>query len=269
MASQYPDGFDNFLLDKTNETVAHDIHPAHHNDLAAAINALQDELGLAPSASFSSVGSRLDDLASDLLVAQGLAPGNTLSGDGAPDNALGQDGDFYIQTDSDPPVIYGPKASGDWGDPITIGGGAMLSGLGPPDDVTGSVGDFYVDLDSDPALIYGPKTDVWGAPVQLGATSGAGGPAGGVLGGVYPNPTFATDMATQAELDAVEDEIGDISGVVVIGGTTTPTNGDGLDGAWWFDTTTGKLEGRGHLGHGQPAAARRDRCVVRGTHADR
>lgn len=33
--------------------------------------------------------------------------------------------------------------------------------------------------------------------------AGAGGVAGGVLAGTFPSPTFAVDMATQAELDAV------------------------------------------------------------------
>lgn len=37
-----------------------------------------------------------------------------------------------------------------------------------------------------------------GVPVGAGAS----GPAGGVLSGAYPNPGFAVDMATQAELDA-------------------------------------------------------------------
>lgn len=40
----------------------------------------------------------------------------------------------------------------------------------------------------------------------IGGSSGGGAPsgdAGGVLGGTYPDPSFAADMATQAELDAV------------------------------------------------------------------
>jgi hypothetical protein len=36
----------------------------------------------------------------------------------------------------------------------------------------------------------------------VGEAGGASGPAGGVLAGEYPNPSFAVDMATQAELDS-------------------------------------------------------------------
>lgn len=42
------------------------------------------------------------------------------------------------------------------------------------------------------------------SPISVSGAGGGAptGPAGGVLGGTYPNPAFAADMATQAELDA-------------------------------------------------------------------
>src|SRR5262245_58277523 len=47
----------------------------------------------------------------------------------------------------------------------------------------------------------GGTRQITGANLKAGIPSG--GPAGGVPSGSYPNPGFAADMATQAELDAV------------------------------------------------------------------
>jgi hypothetical protein len=51
----------------------------------------------------------------------------------------------------------------------------------------------------------GGTKKITGANLKAGtaSTGGATGAAGGVLAGTYPNPSFAADMATQAELNAV------------------------------------------------------------------
>jgi titin len=51
--------------------------------------------------------------------------GNTiLSGSGAPSNTLGNNGDYYVNLTATPSLLfYGPKASGSWPSPISLGGG--------------------------------------------------------------------------------------------------------------------------------------------------
>lgn len=73
----------------------------------------------------------------------------------------------------------------------------------------------------------GRVTALTSAAISSGAPSG---PAGGVLGGTYPNPGFAVDMATQAELDALNTvavKDGDAAGGVLSG--TYPNPGFAAD----------------------------------------
>lgn len=93
------------------------------------------------------------------------ACGCFLNGEGAPAPALGDDGDFYLDTlNSD---LYGPKTLGDWGTPVSIIGPAGPQGI---QGVTGAQG---------PQGIPGPK-GVKGDTGLTGATgaTGATGPAG-------------------------------------------------------------------------------------------
>lgn len=94
------------------------------------------------------------------------ADGRTvLSGSGAPDNSLGENGDFYIDTASAEYTMYGPKAGGNWlantpkdlkGDDGTAGS-ITYSVAGTAPGTLGVTGDYYIDTTSTNYTMYGPK----------------------------------------------------------------------------------------------------------------
>lgn len=141
--------------------------------------------------------------------------GNTvLNGSGAPGSAVGNVGDFYIDTENH--ALYGPKTAQGWGGstllvgakgdtgatgatgpvgpagpqgatglqgpagpqgPAGQNGNTILSGTGAPASTVGNAGDFYIDSQSD--ALYGPKTaQGWDSPTSLvgpkGDTGGTG-----------------------------------------------------------------------------------------------
>lgn len=124
------------------------------------------------------------------------ADGNTvLYGAGAPDNGLGVNGNFYINTTNH--FIYGPKAGGVWptgtslvGPPGATGaagaagaqgdaginGRTILYGTAVP-TTEGSNEDFYIRTSTN--FIYGPKAGgVWPAGASLVGPAGSAGAAG-------------------------------------------------------------------------------------------
>lgn len=109
-----------------------------------------------------------------------------LSGSGAPDNSLGENGDFYIDTASVEYTMYGPKAGGNWttnptkdlkGDDGTAGS-ITYSVAGTAPGTLGVTGDYYIDTTSTNYTMYGPKpTDTsWSGADTLNLKGPAGNP---------------------------------------------------------------------------------------------
>lgn len=64
--SNYPTGLDSFATNRADGTAMATIQAGDHNAYAAAINAIEAELGAAPSASYATVLLRLDALTSQV-----------------------------------------------------------------------------------------------------------------------------------------------------------------------------------------------------------
>lgn len=118
------------------------------------------------------------------------------SGQGAPDASTGENGDYYLDTDTG--ELYGPKDGNGWGNPIMVlmgqdgqdgeDGSQIYAGSGAPSSSLGQIGDFYLDQAN--YDMYGPKTDQgWGSPINL---KGADGNAN-VTRYIFPGHDFAAD----------------------------------------------------------------------------
>jgi hypothetical protein len=198
----------------------------------------------------------------------GAAGNSLISGSGAPNNAIGADGDFYIDTAAS--ALYGPKAAGAWPaagvsligpsgstgatGPAGAAGAGVLSGSGAPSNVIGANGDFYIDTAA--SLLYGPKTaGAWPATgVSLVGPAGAIGPAGaagaGVLSGsgapnnaIGANGDFYIDTAASVLYGPKAAGAWPATGVSLVGptGSIGPSGPAGATGA----TGAGVLSGSG------------------------
>ncbi|MHA7100873.1 tail fiber domain-containing protein [Roseivirga pacifica] len=183
--------------------------------------------------------------------ADGKDGNSFLNGTGAPAATIGQDGDFYVDTNAN--TYYGPKSAGAWGAPTSLvgpagtdgadgidgtngtdgvdgkDGNSFLNGTGVPAATLGQDGDFYVDTNAN--TYYGPKTaGSWGAPTSLVGPAGADG-ADGIDG------TNGTDG-----VDGINGTDG-VDGKSMLNGTGAPANTLGNNGDFYIDTNTNNIYG--------------------------
>ncbi len=112
--------------------------------------------------------------------------GSTIhAGEGAPDNDLGEIGDYYLDLETG--ILYGPKNDEyGWQEGLNLigpeglngqDGSQIYAGNEAPDDSFGNIGDFY--LNTDTYDLFGPKAeDGWGSAINLQGPMGPVGPAG-------------------------------------------------------------------------------------------
>ena len=203
------------------------------------------------------------------------ADGKTIrSGTTVPAGGLGVDGDLYYKTNTN--EVYGPKAGGSWGSPVSIigpqgvqgnpgaDGKTLRSGSGAPAGGLGVDGDFYINTAA--STIYGPKASgAWGSPTSIvgpqgnagtaGNTvlNGTGAPAGGTgvngdyyirndTSQLYGPKAGGTWPGSPVSLVGPQGNAG-AAGRTVLNGTAVPGAGVGVDGDFYIKTDTSQLYG--------------------------
>ena len=162
-----------------------------------------------------------DDVQVIERVVEAPAQAVILSGTGEPDDAMGEDGQFYL--DAQAMLLYGPRTQGRWPRPARALGGApgadgqdgqdgqdgtngtngtdgslILAGMGAPSPGTGRDGDYYLDRGA--SVLYGPKAaGTWPTP-GLSLLGLAGSPGSNGQDGV-PGPQGPQGPAGPASVD--------------------------------------------------------------------
>lgn len=150
--------------------------------------------------------SQIDDIIAtiaDLDTGGGSGGGAAwLSGNTAPSNGLGVDGDVYL--DKVAVVLYGPKSGGIWPAGVSLkganGSSGIITGTGIPSNGVGVPGSYY--LDPTGWIIWGPKgASVWPASgYSLGSGLSSEDAIALVAGAYVPIDDYA---ALQAQVDAL------------------------------------------------------------------